>query len=292
MSQQTLVLELGPTAGRELEARLSRGDFEFRSVPHATFSAKGEGVVVTYYRSGKLVVQGAHVEAFALQHLPEGAAPRAPSAKPAEGGDPDVATVGSDETGKGDFLGPLVVVAVRLEPGDATALREAGVTDSKLLSDARARELGAALQARYATHVVRLDPEDYNAAHARTKNLNVMLANAHAQAIRAVAESGDRVVVDRFGPEKRMQDELADLDCTLEQFPRAESRVPAVAAASVVARCVFLEALDELSDEHAVRLAKGAGSPADRAAREFVRLHGREALGRVAKLHFKNAARV
>lgn len=301
VAQATLVAKLSPALGRELEAALGRGLFEFRSVPYARFSARGEGVVVTLYTSGKLVVQGAEAQAFWLRYLPsrpaaEGAAPvraEAPGRVHIEG--PVVSTlptVGSDETGKGDLLGPLVVVALRLPPGEGQKLKQSGVTDSKLLTDARARELGGALESHYQTGVVRLDPAEYNAAYARTPNLNVLLADCHQRAIRQVAQPGDRVVVDQFGPAVRLEEALASAQVELEQRPRAELYEPAVAAASVVARALFLEALDELSERFAIQLRKGAGTPADQAARAFMRLHGRERLGEVAKLHFKNVGRL
>lgn len=307
MVQATLVAKLSPAQGRELEARLVRAAFEFRGVPYARFSARGEGVVVTLYTSGKLVVQGADAESFWLRHLPAGPAAegqaRAGGAGPApaeRGGaaaeapqaGASLPTVGSDETGKGDLFGPLVVVALRLEPGEGQRLRASGVTDSKLIADARARELGAALESRYRPGIVRLMPADYNAAYARSGNLNVLLAQCHVDAIAQVAQPGDRVVVDQFGPAARLQRGLAGRDLALEQRPRAELYEPAVAAASVVARALFLEALDELSERFAVRLRKGAGAPVDQAAREFLRLHGRERLGEVAKLHFKNLERL
>jgi ribonuclease HIII len=301
VAQATLVAKLTPALGRDLEAALGRGLFEFRSVPYARFSARGEGVVVTLYDSGKLVVQGSEAQAFWLRYLPSGpaaegsTAARSGSNGPAQIEAPaesPLPTVGSDETGKGDLLGPLVVVALRLPPGEGQKLKQSGVTDSKLLSDARARELGGALEARYQPGVVRLDPADYNAAYARTPNLNALLADCHQRAIRQVAQPGDRVVVDQFGPAERLESALAGAEVELEQRPRAELYEPAVAAASVVARAIFLEALDELSERYAVHLRKGAGTPADQAARAFVRLHGRERLGEVAKLHFKNVARL
>jgi ribonuclease HIII len=84
---------------------------------------------------------------------------------------------------------------------------------------------------------------------------------------------------------------VRDLGLELHQRTKAE-REPVVAAASILARNLFLEGLKKLSEEFAVDLHKGAGEPTDRAAREFVRLHGRAALGRVAKLHFKNTQKI
>lgn len=134
-------------------------------------------------------------------------------------------------------------------------------------------------------------PDDYNREHARVGNLNPLLAGLHARAIRALARPGDQVLVDRFGNESLVASRLKGVQVELFQEVRAE-RDSVVAAASVVARHVFLERLRELSEEFAVDLRKGAGDPTDRAAREFVRLHGREPLGRVAKLHFKNTGKI
>jgi ribonuclease HIII len=118
-----------------------------------------------------------------------------------------------------------------------------------------------------------------------------MLADLHARAIRRLARPGDHALVDKFADERLIGSRLSDLDLQLEQRVRAESE-PAVAAASVIAREHFLLAMKRLSDEAGVDLAKGAGEPTDRAAREYVRLHGFEGLGRVAKLHFKNTQKL
>lgn len=304
MSQRTLVLKLDRTRADALAARLEGQPFEWRKPPHSRFQVRGDGVVATLYTSGKLVVQGKGVDGFELRYLdgvpgtvPSASAdttPAAPkSALPSASAlvDPDRCTVGSDEAGKGDYLGPLVVAAVRLSPDEARALTEAGVVDGKRLSDERIAKLGPAIEAQCACSVVRLDPPRYNAEREATGNLNILLANAHAEAIRALVTDDDLIVVDQFGPERLMTTALAGAPGELTQRPRAEE-IPAVAAASVVARAVFLAGLRELSDAFATDLAKGGGAPADRSARRFVELHGRDALGEVAKLHFKNTSKL
>ncbi len=293
VTQRTLVLRV-PDAERDgLRRKLEGGPFDFRPVPHALFSARGEGVVATLYRSGKLVVQGPEPELFAARWVGATAVP-VPSERAHQdraGILDDVALVGSDESGKGDFFGPLVVAAVRLEAGDAAALRQGGVGDSKRLADQTVRRLAPALRARFPHAEVVLEPGEYNAEHARLGNLNPLLAGLHARAIRAVAVPGVRVLVDRFANERLMRDALAGLEVDLEQRPRAESEM-AVAAASILARDRFLEGLAALSGEAAVDLPKGAGDAVDRAARAYVALHGPAALGQVAKLHFRNAAKL
>lgn len=294
MPQKTLVIELPAKLGPELEKRLAAGAFSFRPAPHALFSAKGEGVVATHYLSGKLVIQGEHPEAFAASYLGSAGIAKTPSRakeRRASSAPEGEAMIGSDESGKGDYFGPLVVAAVRLEPELAAKLEGGEVRDCKLMSDDSVMRVGAALRANVPHAIARLDPTAYNAEHARVRNLNPMLAALHAQAIAELATPGVYVVVDQFAKAPVLVRALDGLDVRLEQRPRGEE-VLAVAAASVIAREQFLAALRELSDEFAIDLAKGAGPPADNAARRFVALHGQEKLGRVAKLHFKNTTKL
>jgi ribonuclease HIII len=124
------------------------------------------------------------------------------------------------------------------------------------------------------------------------RNLNPMLADLHARVIRELAAPGTRVVVDQFAAAGVLERALRGLDVRLEQRPRAESTEIAVAAASVLAREEFLRALAQLSEVWGLDLAKGAGTPTDRAARRFVALHGADKLGHVAKLHFRTTQKV
>ena len=292
MTHETLVVTLGPREQEQLRDRLEGGDFEYHPVDHARFSARGEGIVATLYESGKLVVQGRNVETFAARYLAGTERGEPHTMKTPAADSPALEpTIGSDEAGKGDYFGPLVVAAFKLDPADEARLVRGGIMDSKRISDERVRRLGPALQERFDFAVEILDPPTYNREHARRKNLNPILADLHARAIRRIASSGDHVVVDRFAREGLLEERLSDLDLRLEQFPRAE-RIVAVAAASVIARFVFLERIRELSEEYATELHKGAGAPTDAAARRFVDLHGRDALGEVAKLHFKNTGKL
>lgn len=299
VTQRTLVLTLAKAAADALAARLEGADFEWRSPPHSRFQVRGDGVVATLYTSGKLVVQGAGVDAFELRFLGGASAPAAPKSAASAAqtpsataaSDADVPTVGSDETGKGDYFGPLVVAAVRLEPDQARDLAAAGVMDSKRVSDVQARRLGAAIAGQLPCRVRRIDPPEYNVLHKKHGNLNLLLAEAHAEVLRPLARDGDLIVVDQFGPERLVANAMAGAPGRLTQRPRAEE-ITAVAAASIVARQVFLDALAELSEEFAIDLAKGAGTPTDKAARAFVKLHGVAQLGAVAKLHFKTTTKL
>jgi len=295
LSNKTLVLKVPKARHAALERCFTGGAFEFRAVPHAAFSVKGDGVVATLYHSGKFVLQGADPEFFLARYTDLPAPEAAPAGAAPPSDDPIVAIdgpmIGSDETGKGDYFGPLVVAAARLEPEMAAELVAAGVADSKKLSDGRAMKLGAFLRERI-PHAIRvLAPVDYNQRYGTYKSLNPMLADLHAEVIRELAQPGIRVLVDQFASERLMREALAGTDVRLEQAHRAERNV-AVAAASILARQEFLAQLRELSEEFSIDLHKGAGEPVDRAAERFVRLHGFDALGKVAKLHFKNTTKL
>lgn len=292
--QDTIVVRLNAAEGKRLEQRLGAGTFEYRSVPHAVFSARGEGVVATLYRSGKLVVQGADSATFAARYLEQ--PPPDPSSVETSGSEPEVpddcTLVGGDESGKGDWFGPLVVAAVRVPPEDARRLREGGVMDSKKLSDRRIGVLAPALREHFAHSIEVVTPREYNAAYERLGNVNLLLSELYAKVVAPLSEPGMTVVIDQFSKRTdRLESALAALRVDLRQMPRAE-RYSAVAAASVIAREGFLDGLAALSSEYGLDFHKGAGPPADRAGRAFVELHGTAQLEAVCKMHFANTQRL
>jgi ribonuclease HIII len=263
-----------------------------REAPHATFAAKGPGVSVTHYTSGKLLVQGKGAEDFAATYLddPDDVAPQAGAAPENRIEEP---VIGTDESGKGDYFGPLVVAAVLVRPEDVPILRTLGVRDSKTVGDAEARRIAGELTSAYPTRieVVEVAPPRYNEVYDRFgRNLNRLLAWCHARAIESVLEREpcERAISDKFGNERLILDALMEKGRALDltQRVRAESH-PAVAAASIVARARFLQRLDRLGREHGVKLRKGAGAPVDAVARDLFREGGIERLRDVAKLHFK-----
>jgi ribonuclease HIII len=216
---------------------------------------------------------------------PEGAAPSA-----------DGGTIGVDESGKGDYFGPLAVAGVHVPEGGRDALLSLGVRDSKQVSDDRARRLARAIRDSYATSVVAIGPERYNALYASMRNLNRLLAWAHARVIENLLErvpDCGEAISDQFGDARLLEQALLERGrrIRLRQHPRAEAD-PVVAAASLVARAEFLDRLTALSGRFGTSLPKGAGPPVLVAARAFVAQHGADALGQVAKLHFRTTRQV
>lgn len=275
-----MTLTLTPQEIEELRARLERRGFEFRPLQHAHFQARAPGCIVSAYRSGKVVVQGPS----AAEHFGE------PPPPPALKGP----VCGSDESGKGDYFGPLAVAAVVVKPGEERMLRDAGVRDSKEMSDGAI--LRAAVAVRKLPHAIRvLAPKEYNARHDAERNVALFLATLHAEAIAGAlrAAPATRVVIDQFTFAERLEEALArqGVKLPVEIRPRAEDN-PAVAAASVLARAEFLLGLKDLGSEHGVELPKGAGPPVEAVARRLFREGGRGALAAVAKIHFKTTLKV
>jgi ribonuclease HIII len=203
--------------------------------------------------------------------------------------------IGTDESGKGDYFGPLIIAGFFLPDGQADVLRELGVKDSKRTSDNRCREIAEVLKAGYKHAVIAIGPEKYNELYDKLRNLNRLLAWGHARAIENILEVVDCVqaVTDQFGDKAWVLNALMKKGRTIElvQNPRAEEDL-AVAAASILARSEFLKRLSFLSKDFGLELPKGASSMVEDAAVKLVVRDGSEVLGKVAKLHFKTTGRV
>ncbi len=203
--------------------------------------------------------------------------------------------IGSDESGKGDYFGPLVIGAVYLPDGQAPVLRELGVKDSKRTSDNRCRELAEVIKRGYKHSVVAIGPERYNELYERLQNLNRILAWAHARAIENILGEVPckLAITDQFGDRGYVLQALMQKGKTIElvQKPRAEEDM-AVAAASILARAEFLKRLHFLSEEMGVELPKGASAAVEQAAVRLVKLRGPAILDKAAKRHFKITERV
>jgi ribonuclease HIII len=203
--------------------------------------------------------------------------------------------VGVDESGKGDFFGPLVVAAFLADESQTDALKALGVRDGKLIADKKLLQIDERLRADYAHIVIVVAPEEYNQKYAEIRNLNKLLAEGHAEVIhRLLADhSADLAVSDKFGKEELVEDALARRGASvkLDQLVRGE-RIIQVAAASILARARFLREMEKLSSQCGVNIPKGAAAHVDAAGREIVRKHGPAILTKLAKTHFKNYRRV
>ncbi len=203
--------------------------------------------------------------------------------------------IGVDESGKGDFFGPLVVAAFLASDSDLERLQEIGVRDGKLIADKKLLTIDEQLRSDFPYAVVIYTPEEYNRRYASIKNLNKLLAEGHARAIAALLakHQADLAVSDKFGKPELVQKALRERKLTidLQQFVRGE-KVLQVAAASILARAAFIREIAKLSALLKIDIPKGAGTIVDEVGKKVARRHAFGGFNEIAKTHFKNYRRI
>jgi ribonuclease HIII len=275
--------------------------YDFETKPHALFSARKGKLNVTVYQKGpKVLVQGKGTEDFIRFTLePEVLGEARLGYEEILEPDKFEPHFGIDESGKGDFFGPLVIAGVFTDAVIARRLIEAGIMDSKRISSAaRIRQLAAAIRATpgCTSEIISIGPERYNEMHASFGNLNRLLAWGHARVIEKLAAARPdcpRALSDQFARPEVLQRALRakGLTLQLEQRTKGESDT-AVAAASILARERFIDWIDKTSAAGGVKLPLGASDAVIQAGRELIARHGAGALAKAAKLHFRTTSAV
>ncbi len=209
--------------------------------------------------------------------------------------------IGTDESGKGDYFGPLVSAGVYVDSNSAQILHACGIKDSKNLSDSKNIELAKQIKeiCKGQFVVIEISPEKYNDLYEQftkeKKNLNTLLAWGHAKAIEELLSKVEckTAIADQFADEKFIINKLQEKGKKLNliQMHKAESNI-AVAAASILARARFLNKLSILSRDYKMTFPKGASNKVVECAKKFAELHGIDSLKQVAKLHFKTTKQV
>ncbi len=301
----TYTAKLTAEQADRLERLVRSGTYRLREVAHARFSGVKPDHNLTYYESGKLVVQGKGTREFVEFVLePEilGSATVGYEAviDPTLG-DP---RIGVDESGKGDFFGPMCIAAVYVNAAVLAAWKEAGIRDSKSVgSDAQVGKLARIIRTTPGCvhDVVAIGNEAYNRMHRRYGSVNTVLAWGHARVIENLLERGAsmvpppvRAISDQFSSSKStVERALMEKGKTLPLVQRHKAEEDmAVAAASILARDEYVLRLERLEREYGMPLPKGASAAVETAARALVAQHGAEALGKVAKMHFRTSYRV
>ncbi|MCR5751022.1 MAG: ribonuclease HIII [Kiritimatiellae bacterium] len=290
------------------------GNYRKREVPYSLYSVEGDHFNATLYAKEKhgkrkLCVQGSKAEDFVLFVLEPNVLMSATLGYETTL-NPELvsAHAGSDESGKGDYFGPLVVCCAYTDEALSAEMQKLGVRDCKQMSDKAVLTAGAKLRSLlgptgYA--IVKLGPAAYNRLYAKIRNINRMLAWAHGTAIEELLEKRPgcgRVVVDQFAPtEATILRALKERGkkAKVEQRHKAESDI-AVAAASVIAREIFLRDIAAMTDEVFGPPAEGrahvpAGSSDPRVrglAEEMVRAKGPTWLMNHVKAHFQTTDKV
>jgi ribonuclease HIII len=292
---------LTPAQAARLREVLEERGYEFEEKPHTLYAAKkGKLNVAVYAKGPKVLIQGKDTEEF-ITFLLEPEVLGEARLGYEEELDPEMFAphFGIDESGKGDYFGPLVIAGAYTDAAVARALKAAGVMDSKRISSAkRIRELAAKIREvpGIATSVVAIGPERYNQMFGSFGNLNRLLAWGHAKVIENLAAQRPkcpRALSDQFARPEVLARALKQqgVDIQLDQRTKGESDI-AVAAASILARERFIDWIDKTSSAGGVTLPLGASAAVIDAAKEIVSRHGMEALSKVAKIHFKTTAAV
>jgi ribonuclease HIII len=272
--------------------------FEFSEKPYTLcFAQKNKLSVAVYEKGPKILVQGKGVEEFVQfelepkifgeaklgyeeVHLPKMFEPH----------------FGVDESGKGDFFGPLVIAGVYVDRAIARKLLDAGVQDSKRIgSDARIHALGQTIRetAVGLVETVLIGPAKYNELYEKFGNLNSLLGWGHARVIEnllAKKPNCPRALSDQFANARVVEQSLLrhGRRIEIEQRTKAESDI-AVAAASILAREGFIDWLDSHGKTFGLRLQRGASASVKETGKKLVEMKGPQILREVAKVHFRTA---
>jgi ribonuclease HIII len=287
-----------------LDAALRARDWKPREVPYARFAFESPKANIVFYESGKLVVQGKGTQEFIEFVLePEVLKQARLGYEAVLNPDLLLPRIGVDESGKGDFFGPLCIAGVYINENMVKAWKDGGVRDSKnISSDKKISDLAAMIRKTpgCVVQTVAIGNEAYNRLYAKMGSVNTMLAWGHARVIENLLAQKHQM---NPPPVKAISDQFAASKSVIEkalmalgkgfqlvQRHKAEEDL-AVAAASILARDEFVKGLAKLEKQFEVKLPKGASAAVDATAREFVYKRGAEELAKIAKMHFRTALR-
>jgi ribonuclease HIII len=273
------------------DALIDQG-FELHQPPYTLFQGKKSGISCTLYTSGKLVIQGKNAPDFIQYYIePELLGTFGYGYEAVSSAELDkTPRIGVDESGKGDFFGPLCIAGVFAGEKEMAELLKIGVKDSKKLSDDAILKMAKQIQAIIPHHIVRIFPEKYNVLYSQFANLNSLLAWGHATVIEVLSqETGCKTaLIDQFTHLPLVENALKkkSLDIHFTKKTKAESD-PVVAAASILARGAFLSGLSKLSESVGLQLPKGASPAVIAAGKKLLAEKGISCFDQIAKKHFK-----
>lgn len=288
----------------KLKSFLSNYDVVFESQQYAIFAAKCSKFKAVFYQSGKFVVQGRDIHCivhelikeFRIENLSFISQDSSSENKKKISDKSSIsnmnynAYIGVDESGKGDFFGPLVIAGVCVNNDNKKLFIDMGIKDSKKISDKTIKDMSLEIQKRSIWSIVMITPSKYNELYLKFKNLNKLLAWGHARVIENILNKYpcEYALSDKFADESLIKNALMKngKNIILEQKIKAESDI-AVACASVLARNAFVEKIESLSSFYGINFPKGASRLTLEAGREFIKTYNKNDLKNVAKIHFK-----
>lgn len=279
-----------------------------KTPPYAVFQADTGDTIVTLYESGKAMFQGvsADIEAGMWESIRKDKDnidyfmdTKDTKIKKEEQVDipSDIASVGSDEVGTGDYYGPIVVTASFVSKDNIPFLTELGVRDSKKLSDEQILKIVPKIIKKIPYKTIMLSNKEYNDNYGKDMNMNKIKAVLHNKVLTEMVKDNDYdyIVVDQFEPEKSYYNHLSDVPNPLKGITfitKAEDKCLSVAVSSLISRYIFIKEMDKLGDKYGIFLPKGANYYVEDVGIKLVNKYGEKILHDIAKLNFSNTDRI
>ena len=279
-----------------------------KTPPYAVFQADTGDTIVTLYESGKAMFQGvsADIEAGMWESIRKDKDnidyfmdTKDTKIKKEDQVDipSDIASVGSDEVGTGDYYGPIVVTASFVSKDNIPFLTELGVRDSKKLSDEQILKIVPKIIKKIPYKTIMLSKKEYNDNYGKDMNMNKIKAVLHNKVLTEMAKDNDPapIVVDKFEPAKRYYIHLSDVPNPLKGITfitKAEDKCLSVAVSSLISRYIFIKEMDKLGDKYGMFLPKGANYYVEDVGIKLVNKYGEKILHDIAKLNFSNTDRI
>ena len=276
--------------------------------PYAVFQADTGDTIVTLYESGKAMFQGvsADIEAGMWESIRKDKDnidyfmdTKDTKIKKEDQVDipSDIASVGSDEVGTGDYYGPIVVTASFVSKDNIPFLTELGVRDSKKLSDEQILKIVPKIIKKIPYKTIMLSNKEYNDNYGKNMNMNKIKAVLHNKVLTEMVKDNDYdyIVVDQFEPEKSYYNHLSDVPNPLKGITfitKAEDKCLSVAVSSLISRYIFIKEMDKLGDKYGIFLPKGANYYVEDVGIKLVNKYGEKILHDIAKLNFSNTDRI
>ena len=279
-----------------------------KTPPYAVFQADTGDTIVTLYESGKAMFQGvsADIEAGMWESIRKDKDnidyfmdTKDTKIKKEDQVDipSDIASVGSDEVGTGDYYGPIVVTASFVSKDNIPFLTELGVRDSKKLSDEQILKIVPKIIKKIPYKTIMLSNKEYNDNYGKDMNMNKIKAVLHNKVLTEMVKDNDYdyIVVDQFEPEKSYYNHLSDVPNPLKGITfitKAEDKCLSVAVSSLISRYIFIKEMDKLGDKYGIFLPKGANYYVEDVGIKLVNKYGEKILHDIAKLNFSNTDRI
>ena len=281
----------------ELREILEHENFEFKTKEYTIFSANKDHLNISVYQKGpKVLIQGKKAEEFVrftLEPIILGEAKLGYE----EELNPEMFEphFGIDESGKGDFFGPLVIAGAYTDKNLTRSLLDEGIADSKKITDTKIKKLSKIIHDSPGIEheIIIIGPKKYNELYSKIGNLNKLLAWGHATCIERLCEKRpdcNRALSDQFARSSVLTSSLGERgkNIKIQQRTKAESDI-AVATASILARDAFVTWIDKATEQFGFTIPKGASNKVKETGEKLVAQHGTQILQEVSKIHFKTA---